>query len=100
MIDVLLDETVTTSAISAKLNLEFSKGYSIQANVGGSLTVGTFKLQSSNDGVNWVDISGSSQARANVITWNVADAFYEYVRVDISTVTGSDNVKIISVKKR
>ena len=51
---------------------------------------GTVKLQGSLDGSNYVDISSSSQniSGAGTYMWNVADAFYKYVRVQAGITTG------------
>lgn len=101
MKDTLLNETVSGDKNSGALNLENSSKFSIQANVGAGMTAGNFKLQVSNDGVTYTDISGSTKAvtGATTLFWDAVDQAYEYVRVDISSVTGSASVEIISKKK-
>jgi hypothetical protein len=101
MLDTLLNEAVSGNKTSVALNLELSTIVSIQGNIGAGFTTATFKLQTSNDGVNWVDLASSTKVvtGAEIIFWDISAASYEYIRVDISSVTGSAAVEIISKKK-
>ena len=102
MINNILNQTVNADVSSSKLNMEQSKGVSVQANIATGITVGTIVLQVSNDGTNWIDISGSSKSLigANNLYWDLVDQFAEYVRADLRTITGSATVSIITKKKR
>ena len=75
------------NSVAIPLNQIF--GYAIQIFFAGTPT-GTFKLQSSCDAnsgnifpTNWTDISNSSfsVSAAGNVEWNVADSFYNWVRV-------------------
>lgn len=105
MINELLNQTVNADVSSTKLNMEQSKGVSIQANISGGITTGDIVLQVSNDGTNWIDVSGSSKSlvspTAIYLYWDLVDQFAEYVRADLrGTIVGSSTVLIISKKKR
>ena len=102
MINNILNQTVNADVSSISLNMEQSKGVSIQANVGAGITAGDVVLQVSNDGTNWIDISGSSKSLigASNLYWDLVDQFAEYVRADLRTIVGSATVLIISKKKR
>lgn len=77
-------------------------GYSIQAIIsGGTSPTGTLKLQYSNDGTNWDDISGA--------TWSVTDngnrmfnqsgVYYNYVRAVYTRTSGTGNLSLVLVSK-
>lgn len=95
----ILNATVAAPANSISVPLDINQGIYIHAVVAVGITVATFKLQSSPDGTNWVDVPSSSQVKAANVAWNINDAIYPYVRVDISAVTGSGNVTITADTK-
>jgi hypothetical protein len=83
-------------------------GYSIQAVITGTAN-GTIKLQGSNDPVpdanfqvrqypvvNWEDIADSTQAvtGAGTVFYNVADVFYNWVRVIYTSSSGTGTITI------
>lgn len=76
--------------------------FSIQLIWGGTPT-GNLKLQASNDGVNWVDIPGTSLAlggSAGSAILNIDDAFYTQFRVVFTWTLGSGTLTGIYVEKR
>lgn len=91
------------SGNSSAGNISQVIGYSIQAVwSAGSTPVGVLKLQSSNDGSNWNDISG---ATANVsgdtgsAMFNVTDAYYNQVRLVYTRTSGSGTINASLVSK-
>ena len=103
MKNTIFNDTVGASTQSEKLNIENSKGYSIQINITNASTLDiTTKLQGSNDGLNWSDIPSTSNniTADTTVLINEENQYYEYVRVDIAWVSGSADVEIISKKKR
>lgn len=67
-----------------------------------STPVGTLKLQVSNDGSIWSDLTGitvDTGGAAGSTSWSIADAFFQYMRVGYArtsgdgTLTGTVNIK-------
>lgn len=88
---IVRDEAILSTATynSPAIDIQSFKGYSVQANItaGGAIT-GTFKLQCTNDGTNWVDVADSERSitAVGVLMLNVAEAYYDKFRaVYIST---------------
>jgi hypothetical protein len=96
---MLESQTVSASFDTAAYDIERTLHYSIQIVYGTGL-VGTFKLQESNDGTNWADVTSGdltiTGATASNKIFNVRDCCTKYVRVDfaIDGVT-SGTVKIL-----
>lgn len=80
--------------------LEHYTIYSVQAVYTGS-PVGTLTLSSSNDGVTWDTISGTSQSvsAAGSTMWNVQGAGYLFVRLEYAFTSGSGSLSAIYVGK-
>lgn len=94
-----VDNTTTTSDFE---DISFIYGFSVIATLAGAGATGTIKLEASNDGETWADISGTSQAIAGPGTYNqnLTDMFYKYVRLSVeetgggpTTVTAQINTK-------
>lgn len=77
-------------------------GYSIQSVwSGGGSPVGTLKLQASNDDTNWSDITGATfsvSADGNNV-FNVADCFYNFVRLVYTRTSGTGTLSASLVSK-
>jgi len=102
IIDEILNKTVSGADNSDTLNIENSPGFSIHAVVGAGLTA-TLKLQGSNTGSNFVDIAGTTESisgSAIDFLWDMDNQYYEYVRLNFSSVTGSGTAVVTSKKKR
>lgn len=100
---LLLDqENVVANVNSNILDLDIMLGFAIQAlYVDNGAFAGTVKLQSSNDGTNFVDIFASDVAIdvANGNFWNYSGAYFRYVRVSLTRSAGDGDVKIIANSK-
>lgn len=91
--------TGTNAYTSGALKIEGCSGYAGVITTTGTLT-GTAKLQSSLDGTTYVDLPNSGST-ANIAVsgaasyqFNVADAFYNYVRVVYTNATNTGTVTI------
>ena len=90
---LVVSNTLGTSFDSDPLLVGTTDKFSIQVNVVTTvdLPVGIFKVQTSNDGVNWVDFPSSSEAIAGVsksIIYNVVGAAYSFARLDYTRTSG------------
>ncbi len=87
---------------SAPMFLGDEKYYDIQAVFTGSNVVGTFKLQQSVDGVNFVDLSGKSTSVTSSATAIQGDnvAQYPYVRFVWTYGSGTGNISVVAVIKQ
>lgn len=95
---------VTTSAVSAATNITSGAidlgdviNCSVYANFSGSDVAGTFKIQISNDGSNYVDLSGASASitSSGDSCINIVDAGYRYIRYDWAYTSGTGNIKVV-----
>lgn len=94
---------VTADARSEAIDLTNIYGYSCQVVWTSSTAAGTIKLEVSNDGATWTELTSPTQAILNnngSVMFNVADCFYQQVRVlvdytsgTIATVTAQFNAK-------
>jgi hypothetical protein len=104
---VLTDEDMSADFVSDPILIDQIFGYSFQAIFSGSPD-GSFKLQASNDDVsrpqnvsNWTDIAGT----ALVITvdgdamWNVTNAFYKWVRISWTVLSGTGSCSVTYASK-
>lgn len=88
----------TTSAGSSVSSVAYDLGdltnYSIAVDFTGTNLAGTLKLQASNDGTDFVDVAGSSQAITGAAShiWNVTGASYRYVRVAWAYTSGTGDI--------
>jgi hypothetical protein len=86
---------------SGDLDLGDFIGFSMTVLISGSDIVGSLKLQASNDGTTYVDISGSTQAitaSADHI-YSISDAQYRYVRCVWTATSGTGNITITGYVK-
>jgi len=92
--------TPTTSAVpdfaSAGVDIGDITNYSYQAVFTGSDVAGTFKLQVSNDGTSYVDLSGAtaSVTSSGDCILNITDSGYRYVRFDWNYSSGTGNITV------
>ena len=98
MIVKTLTPTVSAASdfTSAPIDLGDLTHCSIQAVFTGSNVVGTFHLEASNDGTNFVDISGASTSvtgSADTLL-NLSNAGYRYVRYDWDYTSGTGNITV------
>lgn len=86
---------VNADVFTTGLTISGAIGYAMQA-VWSSGMVGTVKLQATVNGLQWSDITGTSQAisGANSYIWNVANTFYDQVRVYFTYTSGSGIVVV------
>ena len=86
---------------SAPIDLGDSDSYSVFALFSGSDIAGTFHLEVSGDGTNWVDLSGGSASvtSSGEVMLNISDASYRYVRYDWNYSSGTGNITVtVTVK--
>lgn len=98
-----------TPAVTAATSISATGGvdlgdittYSFYALFSGSNVAGTFKLQVSNDGTNYVDLSGatSSISASGDAIINATDAGYRYVRHNWAFSSGTGNITVIFCAK-
>jgi len=98
-----VDTAVANAATlnSTAIEMQNFKGACFQLNITGTPTAGTFKLQESNDGVNYVDISGATVAVSAVGTkiLTVKDVYADKVRAVYIATTGAVVVNIFAQAK-
>ena len=112
MIDKTLTPTVSavTDITSGKVDLGDIRHYSVQAVISGSNVVGTFKLQKSNDGVNFKDIVNASVAVTSsddvfidvptaTDAVGIPEASYRYMRYDWDYTSGTGNITVTFIGK-
>ena len=103
MIVHVLTPTVNsaTNITSAPIPLDDVINYSIHAVFTGSDVAGTFKLQVSNDGTNFTDLSGASTSVTSSTDTliNASNAGYRYVRYDWARSGGTGNITVTFVGK-
>jgi hypothetical protein len=84
------DDTLASNFNSDPLYMDKMVGGSIEAVITSSDAIGTFKIQTSNNNVDWVDYPSSSDSIASAnknIMWNIAEVYFRYMRV-VYTRTG------------
>jgi len=93
--------SAATDFTSGRVEIGDITHFSIQAVFSGSDVAGTFKLQVSNDGTNFVDLSGASSAisASSDTLLNVSSAGYRYVRYDWDYDSGTGNITVTYVGK-
>jgi hypothetical protein len=91
----------STDFTSAAVDLGDTTTYSFNAIFSGSNVAGTFKLQVSNDGTNFIDLSGASSTitASGDALLNATDAGYRYVRYDWNYSSGTGNITVVFVSK-
>lgn len=91
--DKILDATVNGSTLlSEVVELDFVWGMAVSVAWSGAGTAGTIKLQGSIDGVTWFDLPSLTTAVAGPgsVLWNVADVFYNKVRISVEETNSAD----------
>ncbi len=103
MILVTLKATAAaTSDFTVDFDLRDLRSYGVQAvfSAGGGDIIGTFKLQKSIDGVNFVDITGKSTSVTSSATAVQDDeANYRYGRANWDFTSGTGNITVYLVVK-
>ena len=94
---------ISASQNGMTLNVSRQWGYSAQfvvSNIVGSISAAA-KIQASNDGENWEDISGATKtlnsASAQMINLNALT--FNYIRSVVTYTSGTADIKIIEVTK-
>lgn len=92
---IVTDGSMTTDITSEVVDLSLANGYAIQAWFTGS-PVGSLKLEASNDGIQWTDISDSITAvsAAGTLIWKEDSAMYDKVRAVYTFSSGSGTLNI------
>lgn len=91
--DKILNDTVNNSTLlSEVVDLDFVWGMAVSVTWSGAGTAGTIKLQGSIDGITWFDLPSLTTAVAGPgsVLWNVADVFYNKVRVHVLETNAAD----------
>jgi hypothetical protein len=89
---------VTASEQSNAVEISGSRGFSVLVTLADNGSgAGNISLRGSLDGTNWVEISGSEQtitfsASAQKMLFNIVDAMYKYVDVDVTISAGDIDV--------
>lgn len=99
---ITMRQGVATSDFVGDYDLQDLRSYSAQASFasGAGDIVGTFKLQKSVDGVNFLDISSKSTSVTSSATAIQEDeANYRFVRVNWDFTSGTGNIVITLVVK-
>ncbi len=93
-------QTAATS-FTAKYDLQDLRSYSTQAVFTGADVAGTYKLQKSVDGTNFVDITGKSTSVTSSATAVQDDeANYRYLQVNWAYSSGTGNITVyLAVKE-
>ena len=90
-----------TDFTSAGVDLGDITTYSFYTVFSGSNVAGTFKLQVSNDGTNYVDLSSATASitSSGDALINATDAGYRYVRYDWNYSSGTGNLTVVFCSK-
>lgn len=93
--------TATGSLTSQAFQLCDLEDYSIQIVVSGTDVAGTFTLECSNTGANYVTVSGSSQAitLSDSVFYDVRSATYRWVRIAYTHTSGTGTITATLVCK-
>jgi hypothetical protein len=98
---ILNTQSAVANFTGAPIDVGDAINYSIQAVITGSNVVGSFKLQASNNGDDWDDITGSTVAvssSSNAFP-EVASAGHWYVRPVWTYTSGTGNITLYFVSK-
>lgn len=91
---LLADIDASSSQTTAAVLLGDITHYSGQISFTGADLAGAFKIQVSNDGVQWVDLSTTNVVAAQSVLINVSDAGYKQIRFVWTYTSGSGNLTI------
>lgn len=100
-IHTILEQSVSATVTSDIVDVQHLTFLSYQVNVLDGTLAGSINLQVSNDGVNFKDVSATSESIAGIgsgVT-EVVDVCVKFVRVKITVTSGSSNVEIVMVNK-
>lgn len=83
---------LTQNQSSSAQKIDYTIGYSVQANLSGSNGRGTLSLQASIDGTNFAEVQNSSvlMSSSGTYVWNVMSANYDYVRFNLASSAGAN----------
>jgi len=86
---------------SVGVNIGDQKEYSVQVDFSSGTLNGTLTLEASNTNVNYVTISGTSQAIASGAShvYNVSGASYKYYRVKWTATSGTGTMTAVAILK-
>ena len=94
------DVAIISTTVYDTQPLEHIYGYSVQFKWTSTVADAEIKLQASNDGENWDDVTGASfliNNSSDSKLFNVPDAMYKFVRVFLDVTAGTvDTFKIIT----
>jgi hypothetical protein len=98
---ILKPATSATSSFTAKFDLQDLRCYAVQAVFSGADVAGTFKLQKSVDGTNFVDVTGKSTSVTSSATAVQDDeANYRWLQVSWTYSSGTGNITLyLAVKE-
>lgn len=94
------DISLAASSASNYAELLNYDSFSVHVIITGA-PVGTLKLQSSNDGVNWEDVPDSSYAVSAAVTvmYNCVEQEYAYFRLSYTRASGSGTINAFATLK-
>lgn len=97
----ILDQSVNATVYSDIVDVQHLTFVSYQLVIDDGNLAGNTILQLSNDGVNFADSAGTSQAFSGVgsTVTEVIDVCTKYVRVKVEVTSGTSNARIIMVNK-
>ena len=98
---VIYQGSVSSTVYSEIVDVQHLTFLSYQLNVLDGNLVGTILLQVSNDGVNFLDVSSTTQVVNGIGSGiqEVVDLCVKYVRVQIVYTSGTSNVELTMVNK-
>lgn len=103
IVDIMTAVDGSADATSVIYDLGDLETYAISIDFSGSSLGGTLSLQSSNDGTDFITITGSSQVIASAAShmWNVTGTGYRFVRVKWvnSAGTGTIAAKLVAKER-
>lgn len=87
-------DIVAASTSGETVSLDFLYGYALQIawDAVAGTGVGTIKVEASNDGLTFVELSSQAvSSDTSTIMINTANAFYKYVRIRVTRASGTIN---------
>lgn len=92
---IITDGDMSTSLMSSDVDLSKCDGYSVYAKWAGA-PIGTLKITTSLDGINYVDLSGSETEvnGSGDAMWEVATAFYDKIKVVFTRTSGTGTLNV------
>lgn len=91
-LEIYNDSAITATANGDSLALGRNRQLAVQVTWTSTVSSASALLQASNDGTNWVDITGASQTILNnsgTTIWTISDANYKFIRPRLVYTSGS-----------